>query len=362
MLRRRFLRSNIQLATISLVTALSGATVLAALPSTTNYKLNSYGFGSGGTANSGTSNYSLEGITGEISSQPQSTATYTENPGFIQTQQANVPKITLTNPSSFYDKLHFVIDQQGNPSDALYALQISTTSNFSSGINYVKSDDTIGPSLTLADYQTYSTWGGSSGANIIGLAASTTYYLRAKATQGKFTESAYGPSDTAATVGQQISFCLYTNANCAAGGHSETLNLLANSVATSSSNIGLDFSTNADSGGNAYIYSTGSLTSTSHPGTPINSSSVGTTANLGTAAKGYGAQVTSASSMTIQSPYSGTSNVVGSLSTTVQTLLSASAPVNSTGNQIQLQAKADNTVKAATDYTDTITIIVAATF
>ncbi|MBA3757843.1 hypothetical protein H0X09_03190 [Candidatus Saccharibacteria bacterium] len=191
-----------------------GLAFFAQLPATSNYQLNSYGFGSGGTAGSSTATYSLEGISGEQSGTTASTATYSAKPGFIETQQANVPTITLTNPSNFYDKLKFVIGQQNNPSDAKYALQISTTSNFSSNINYVKTDLTIGPTLTVADYQTYATWGGASGANIIGLSASTTYYIRSKATQGQFTESGYGPSSSAATVGQSISFCLYTGASC----------------------------------------------------------------------------------------------------------------------------------------------------
>jgi len=333
----------------------------AALPSTTNYQLNSYGFGSGGTAGSSTSNYSLEGISGEVSSQSDATTTYTLKPGFIETQQANVPTVNLTNPSNYYDKLHFVIDQQNNPSDALYALQVKVNDvacDFTSGtIMYVKSDATLGSTLATADYQTYAAWGGSGGTDTIGLASSTTYCIRAKATQGKFTESAYGPSSTAATVGQQISFCLYTNANCGLGGHSENLDLLAGSVATSGS-IGLDFATNANAGGSVYIYSTGALTSTSRPGTPINSAS----ADLGSAAKGYGAQVTSASSVTINSPFDGTGNNVGLLSTTVQTLLSAAAPVTSSGNRIQLQAKSDNITNAASDYSDTITIVAAASF
>src|SRR6266404_2546776 len=107
----------------ALVAASSLFTTIAALPSTTNYELNSYGFGSGGTANSTTSNYALEGITGEASGQTATTSNYNLKPGFNETQQANVPKVTLTNPSNYYDKLKFVIDQQGNPTDALYALQ-----------------------------------------------------------------------------------------------------------------------------------------------------------------------------------------------------------------------------------------------
>ena len=338
----------------------------AALPSTTNYQLNSYGFGSGGSSNSSTGDYSLEGITGEISSQSDSTAAYTLKPGYVETQQADVPKVTLTNPSNYYDKLHFVIDQQSNPTDALYALQVCIgadwTPTCSGTTMYVKSDDTLGVTLTTADYQTYTAWGGASGTNMIGLASNTTYYLRAKATQGKFTESAYGPSSNAATVGQSISFCLYTNASCGLGGHAENLNLLAGSVATSG-NIGVDFATNADAGGSVYVYSTGALTSTSRPGTPISSN----TADLSSAAKGYGAQVVSVSQTSggplgKLSPYDLGTNNVGQLSTTVNTILSSSSPLVGGQAAIQLQAKSDNVTKAASDYTDTITIVAAASF
>ncbi|HET7827563.1 MAG TPA: hypothetical protein VFK97_01725, partial [Candidatus Saccharimonadales bacterium] len=133
---------------------------LAALPSTTNYSLQSYGFGSGGSASSSTTNYGLSGITGDISGQTAATSTYNEKPGFSQTQQANVPKITLTNPSSYYDKLHFVIDQQNNPTDALYALQVCVgadwTPNCGGTTLYVQTDNTLGSTLVTADYQTYS--------------------------------------------------------------------------------------------------------------------------------------------------------------------------------------------------------------
>ncbi|MGH7156806.1 MAG: hypothetical protein ACREGG_01690 [Candidatus Saccharimonadales bacterium] len=342
-------------------------TTLASLPSTTNYELNSYGFGSGGAANSTTSNYALEGITGELSGTSPATTSYTTNPGFIQTQQANVPKVTLTNPSNYYDKLHFTIDQQGNPTDALYALRIQTTSTTCSsptGTYYVQSDDTIGASLALADYQDYATWGGSGGASIIGLTASTTYCLSAKATQGKFTESAYGPASSAATVGQSITFCLYTSdGNCSSSSHATSFSgLLAGTVSTASNTIDVNFSTNADSGGNIYIYSTGALTSTSHPGTSINSAPAGTADDLSSLTKGYGAVVTTPVSMIVQPPYLASGNLAGSLATTIQTMLSASAPVNSVGNVIQLKAKVDNLTNAASDYADTITVIAAASF
>jgi hypothetical protein len=342
----------------------SSQTVFADLPNTSNYKLNSYGFGSGGTANSGTANYSLEGITGEVSGQTANTTNYSTKPGFVETQQANVPTVTITNPSNYYDKLKFVIGQQNNPTDAKYAIQIrATNSNFDSdpGNNkYVKSDLTIGTTLTTADYQTYTVWGGASGNNIIGLSSSTTYYIRAKATQGQFTESGYGPSTSAATVGQQISFCTYSTSGSCGSSNSVTFGALtAGNITNSTTNIGVDFATNANSGGNVYIYSAnGALTSTHAPGSPITSS----TGNISVASQGYGAQITSVSQLTKVSPYNSSGNTVGILSTNVNTLLTSSAPITAATAAIQLQAKPSTTTPAATDYADTLTLIAAAAF
>jgi len=123
--------------------SLLGLLLFAALPGTANYRLNSYGFGSGGGTGS-TSNYALEGKTGEISGQTSATANYKILPAYIGTRQANVPKLTSldNNGGVYYNKLHFVIDTQGNPTDAKFALEISTD-NF--GLRYAlcqkRSDD-----------------------------------------------------------------------------------------------------------------------------------------------------------------------------------------------------------------------------
>jgi hypothetical protein len=299
--------------------------VFADLPSTSTYKLNSYGFGSGGTANSSTSNYSLEGITGEVSGQTASTANYSTKPGFVETQQANVPKVTITNPSNYYDKLKFVIDEQSNPTDAKYALQIKSgdpTCNFATG--------------TLK------------------------YCLRAKATQGNFTESGYGPSTSAATVGQQISFCTYSTSGSCGGSNSVTFGALTGSnITNSTTNIGVDFATNANSGGNVYVYSAnGSLISTHAPSGPITSAS----GNLSLATQGYGAQITSISQLSKVSPYDQTGNTIGILSTNVNTILTSTSPITAGTASIQLQAKPSNTTPAAVDYADILTLIAAAAF
>jgi hypothetical protein len=335
----------------------------AATPSTPSYQLNSYGFGSGGTANSSTPTYSLEGITGEISGSPSSTTTYKLNPGFIHTQQINVPAVTFTNPIGYYDKLKFVIVQPNDPSDTTYALQISTTSDFSSNINYVKSDLTIGGTLTSGDYQTYAVWGGASGANIIGLSPNTTYYLRAKASQGT-SESTYGPSSSASTQGQTLSFCMYTGANCAAGGSSISFsNVLPATITDSPNNIGVDFATNASFGGNVYIYgSNGGLHSSS-----VNYTIVSATADLGSVNEGFGAQISTAGQSSggpfaKVSPYDGTSNNVGAITTNARTLLSTAGPVVGGTSSVKLKLLAAGSALAATDYAETMTLIAASSF
>jgi hypothetical protein len=347
-----------------------GGGFFAALPATSNYKLNSYGFGSGGGSQA-TSNYAVEGITGDASGLPASTITYTAKPGFVQAQQANVPKLSAfdNNGGTYSDKLHFVIDQQGNPSDAKYALQISTASDFSSGVNYVKSDNTIGATLTTGDYQTYSAWGGSSGANILGLSPTTTYYLRVKATQGKFTESAYGPSSsatTAAAASQTLSFCLYTGANCAAGGSAVSFSsLVPGTVASGSNTIKVDFDTNATGGGKVYIYSlNGGLKSVRAGNYIISLSS--SQVNLDSASEGFGAQSSGTQSsggpFSSVSPYNAGSNTVGKINTTAAEILSSAGTITGGLGTITLKLLPTTSTPAASDYADTITLIAAATF
>ncbi len=335
-----------------------GVLIFASFPATTNYQLNSYGFGSGGTANSTTANYALEGISGEISGSPSSTATYTVKPGFVQTQQAHVPKVASFDNGSgaYYNKLHFVIDQQSNPSDALYAVSISTD-NFVSDIKYVKSDLTVGSSLALTDYQTYSsvTWGGASGANIIGLLPNTTYYLRIKATQGKFTESAYGPIASATTTNPHLSFSVSTSSI-------DMGTLLTGTVVDSPSTIDVTFDTNAASGGDVYINgkNTG-LFSTSASNTITSS-----TGDLSSLPRGFGAQVTSTASSSGSfvklSPYDGSSNNVGITDATIRRIITAAGPVVGGTGSIRIKTKAATDEKAATDYTETITLLASASF
>lgn len=345
-----------------------GMLFFAGLPATSNYKLNSYGFGAGGTSGSSTANYSIEGTAGELSGQTATTSTYQAKPGFIETQQANVPKLSAfhNGGNTFYNKLRFIIDAQGNPSDAKYALQISTTSNFSSNINYVKSDLTIGSTLTLADYQTYTAWGGGTGSLIIGLAPSTTYYLRVKATQGNFTESAYGPAASASTVGPQLSFDIDiapTDIDSDPPYNLNVGNLLAGTVVDSSSRIWFDFQTNAASGGYIYIYGLNTGLRSSAKNYTIASS----TADLTSIDEGYGAQSTSATQtsggpLAAISPYASSSNNVGLIDTTVRRIYGTSSPIEGGRASLILKAKSKTLTPQSTDYNDVITAVASGNF
>ncbi len=329
-----------------------GWLLVASLPATSTYKLNSYGFGNGGTAGSSTANYSLEGISGEQSGQVSSTSNYSAKPGFVQTEQANVPKVTLSNPAHYYDRLKFVIDTQGNPTDAKYALSISTD-NFSSDIRYVKADLTVGSSLSTADYQTYTAWGGASGNLVIGLAHSTTYQLRARATQGQFTESAWGPSSAVATEETQLTFNVSPN----------TINfgsLLANTVNNSPSDITASIDTNANNGAQVYIQGkNGGLTS-STAGYTLQSA----TADLASAGSGFGVRGMSATSPLAKvSPYDNAStDYVGIVDSTIRAIFASSSPTFSGSGVFRVKAKPTTVTPDATDYNELFTVLCAANF
>jgi len=343
--------------------SLLGLLLFAALPATTNYELNSYGFGSGGGTGS-TSNYALEGKTGEISGQTSATANYKILPAYIGTRQANVPKLTSldNNGGVYYNKLHFVIDTQGNPTDAKFALEISTD-NFASDTRYVKNDLTIGTTLTTADFQTYAVWGGAGGANVIGLAYGIPYWVKVSATQGNYTQSAYGPSSSATTASPSITFNLTTTSQANPPFSVGIGPLIAGSVGTSADTINLGLTTNAVSGANLYILSKNSGLNSASTASSIASAS----ADLGSVSTGYGAQSSSASQssggpLTALSPYNGASNIVGIVDNSNRGLYTSAGPITSGVASLFLKAKAASTVVAANDYSDILTVVAAGNF
>lgn len=345
------------------ILALLSPILLAALPSSTTYQLNSYGFGSGGTANSSSTNYSMNGSAGEVAGRGSST-NYKAGTGENYLKQANVPTVTLVNTGLWYGKLRATIGPENNPSDALFAMAISTD-NFVT-TKYIKNDFTVTNSLSFADYQTYAAWGSGSGQLIRGLASGTVYTVKAKAYRGKDTESGYGPTATAATDVPSISFDIDVSATNTSTSPPYAIsfgNLPVSTVTDSPTKVWVSLDTNADSGGQVYLSAknTGLLSAA----TGYNIGSV--TGDLAALTEGFGVQGSSATEtsggpFTLTAPYDGTAANVGVADATIREIFSASAPVTAGRGSFILKAKTKPLTPASPDYTETITAIASASF
>lgn len=352
---------------ISASLSLFTGTVLffAATPAGTNYRLQSYGVGSGGVANATSGAYAMEGISGEVSGTSMSSSLYGLGSGMIPTQQANVPTApTLVNSADYYNKLRLTLNNGNNPSDARFAIAISKD-NFAT-TQYVQSDNTVGNALGIEDYQTYATWGGASGFLIVGLTANTGYSVKVRAMHGKFTESGYSAVASASTVNPSLTFDLDVSASDIETAPPYTTaftDLLPGTVVSSPSKIWADFATNGDFGGNIYVYSANAgLRSVA-----VSHTIAALTGDLGVANQGFGLQSASATQggggpFSVSNPYDGTSNTVGVTDQTIRKIYSAPAPITAGRTSMQLKAKAASLTPASTDYAEILTIIAAPSF
>ncbi len=228
---------------------------LAANPESTNYKIHDYSFGSGGTTNSTSENYGLNGVAGQVEFGSQESSSFKIGGGLTYLMKTNVPPAPqLSNPNGSYNNLHVVISTGNNPPDTLYALQISTDNTFQTDILYVKADNTLGTTLALTDFKTYTNWGGLTGANITGLQSDKTYYLRVKARQGSYTESEYGPASSSATLLPSLTFSVDKDIITF-----ENLNA-SNTYTDTSKSTTITTSTNASNGYMVSARSTGAMT------------------------------------------------------------------------------------------------------
>lgn len=338
---------------------------LFAFPASTNYRLKGYGFGGGGEENMTSAGYGMDGLAGEAGAGNLSGSSYGIGAGLMFEQQANAPLApTFANPGSYYDRLHLTLATGGNPTDAKFAVAISTD-DFAT-TRYVQSDMTVGSSLGSEDYMTYVSWGGASGTDVIGLSANTTYKVKVKAMQGAFTETGYGPIASAATVSPQLSFDIDVSAT-----DSESVppfsvsfgNLVAGTVTDSPVRVWVDFSTNGNSGGKVFVSdSSGGLLSSS-----TSSLIAATSGDLSSMSSGYGLQgasVTQGSGgpFSIVSPYDLSGSVVGTVGTAAREIFASDNPLSTGRASFLLKAKVSTVTPAAGDYGDTLTLVTAANF
>lgn len=339
--------------------------LFAAMPTSTNYQLHNYDYGSGGTGSSSSSNYSLNGSTGQQSNAESSSTNYKARSGNNNSQQANVPGApSFTNPSNYYNKLAFIVNTASNPSDTLYSIAISDD-NFVTA-RFIQSDNTVGPIRGIEDYQSYASWGGASGQVVTGLDPATNYKIKVNAFQGKYTETEYGPESAAATVAPSISFDIDVSATDieTAPPYAASLgNLLPATVTNGIQKVWIDIDTNANSGAMVYVKSTNAGLKSNTTGVTINS----LTTDLSAAQSGFGVQgstVTQAvgGPLVISSPYNGVSQNVGLLDTSLRQVFASSSPITAGRGSFQLKAKSAAQTPAGGDYQDVLTIVVAGSF
>jgi hypothetical protein len=336
--------------------------LFAIAPSSTNFNLKAFELGTGGSDNLSSTNYNINGLTGQQAGITMSSTSYIVGSGQIPTQNANITAPpTVTNPANYYNRLNVVLDTGDNPPDTTYLIAVSDD-NFVTTF-YVQTDNSIGPALSIANYQTYSAWGGASGFTLLGLSPSKTYQLKVKALQGDFTETAYSSEATAATVATSLSFSVATSITPTPPFSASFTSLAPNTVVDANATADLSFSTNAVNGGTIYVTSTNAGLVSSLAGSTISSSS----ADLSVVSSGYGAVVSSTSQVSggpivSQSPYNGSGNNVGGLSNSLIAILDSSSAITTGAGSVTLKARSNATTPSSTDYSDTITFIVAASF
>ncbi len=226
-------------------------------PVSDNYELKQYSFGAGGTEESTSDAYSIQGILGEAGPGNPSLGTFKVGDGLIFTEMAAVPPApAFTNPGSTYNRLKLVLDTASNPTDTTYAVAISTD-DFTS-TRWIQSDFTVGDTLGSEDWLTYTAWGSAGGQYITGLAQDTTYKVKVKARQGNYTETGFGPTATATTLVPSLTFGVSASTITF-----DPLNS-GNSYTDSSKNTVLTTSTNAYGGYMVYGRVTQPLTSGSN--------------------------------------------------------------------------------------------------
>lgn len=138
--------------------------------------------------------------------------------------------------------------------------------------------------------------------------------------------------------------------------------LLAATVVDAPQTIDMTFATNAASGGDVYINGKNNGLFSPASVSTITSAS----GNLSALTRGFGARVistgTTSGSFSSLSPYNGISNNVGLTDTIIRRIVTASGPVIGGTGSVLLKAKSASNDSAATDYTETITMLASASF
>lgn len=264
-----------------------------------------------------------------------------------------------------------------NPPDTLYSVMISTD-NFVSDIRYIDGSSFWPEDISthnLSDFLTKANWE-TEDFNIQGLQTNTTYYIKIFALHGDFTQSEPGPIASATTSAGSVFFDIDIedeNGVSAETSPPYTISftgayeLISGSAATTAEDrIWLDGATNSQ-GGFALIARglNGGLKSIT-----TNQTIVSATANLDTSSDGFGLQseytnqdtYTYLSTISTMSDYSGTGNSVGIVSTSDTKIYDSDGPIYNGRMALKVIAKPGTDKTPATDYSETITLLLIPRF
>jgi hypothetical protein len=334
--------------------------LMAVVPTSTNYTLETYDFGTGNGAGSST-NYQLKASTGSVAGVSSST-NYTLPGGIRATASAAVPPApTFTNPDNSYSQLQITLTTTGFPSDTRYLIAISDDDFVTT--QYVQADNTVGTNAGIANYQTYAAWGGAGGFSVLDLDQNTTYKVKVAAWRGGGTGSLFGPTATAATVAPSLTFALTTSLTSTPPFSATFASLAPGSVTTASATVTATLTTNAKHGGSLLLKGqNGGLLSA------LNSYTItSATADLASTGRGYGGRVSASGQsgggpISVNSPFNGSSDNVGIITNAWQPLAGFTNPITSGNATLQLKAKSDADVPAGADYSDTLTVAASLSF
>ncbi len=277
--------------------------------------------------------------------------------------------VAICGPSGCYSKARFEIDINENPTDTLYAVMISTD-NFVSDIKYVDGNNfwpETQSTHNLSDFLTKTDWE-TPDFNIQGLQTNTTYYIRAFALHGDFTQTEPGPIVNATTSAGSVFFDIdiadeFGVSEETTPPHNTNFTgvyeLIGGSAAiTAEDRIWLDAGTNSQGGFAVVIRGINGGLKSNTTGQII----VSATIDLDTASDGFGLQSEYINQdsysylgvISATSDYSGSGNSVGIVSTNATKVYESSTPIYNGRMALKVIAKPGTDKTPATDYQETI--------
>ena len=277
--------------------------------------------------------------------------------------------VAICGAGGCYDKARFEINSNGNPSDTLYSIAISTD-GFVNDTKYIDGATFKPESATnhdINDFRTLSYWEAET-FNIKGLNANTTYNIKITALKGDFTQSDYSKTANTTTSTGTIFFDI--DIASSSGSTTDTnppytitfSSLVAGAAPTKSTSlIWLDIDSNSSGGVAVLTYGKYAGLYSSTTAQTITSAN----ADLNSTSEGFGLQsyyVANDTSvyfgnLSATSNYSGSINTVGAVSQTANKIYDGNGPIQNGRVGMYLIAKAGTDKTPANDYSDDLYFI-----